>query len=650
LKKLLLSSMVLLLGLFASASAGTVVDWPVAAGDDGATRYSPLSEIDRSNVARLEVAWSYRHGDVRSGWPDPFKGTAFEASPIVVDGRLIFPTPFDRVIALDPETGRELWTFDPQIDKSRRFGNLMVNRGVAYWHSRFEGGTCTRRVFLATLDARLISLDAATGRRCEDFGRSGEVDLLEGIENVTDPWEYNETSPPTVVGDVVILGSSICDEIRRIQASGAVRAYDARSGRLVWRFDPIPRDGQRGAETWPAGAWQTTGAANVWSTITADPARGLVFLPVSSAAPDFIGVDRRGANLFSDSVVALDTATGAYRWHFQTVHHDLWDYDLPAPPILVRVRRDGREIDAVAQVTKTGFVFILDRESGAPLFPVEERPVPKSDIPGEESSPTQPFPLKPPPLVPLELNEHQLWAADSSHLARCQKRLQTIRNRGPFTPPSTEWTILYPSTIGGANWSGGAFDPARGLFFVPTNDEVHLVRLNPLPSDNFQETGGLVLRNSWSALRWLLWRTGTGLRYGQLRDLLREGGKPCNRPPWGVLHAVDLDRGEVRWQTPIGEDEEGNRGLLNFGPPLVTAGGLVFVGGTKERKLRAFDADTGAVLASFDLPAGLHAGPITYKTKPDGDQFLVVAPGGHARLGSTLGDWIVAYRLGRDGR
>jgi quinoprotein glucose dehydrogenase len=270
LKKLLLPSVVLLLGLFASASAGTVVDWPVAAGDDGATRYSPLSEIDRSNVARLEVAWIYRHGDVRSGWPDPFKGTAFEASPIVVDGRLIFPTPFNRVIALDPETGREIWTFDPKIDKSRRFGNLMVNRGVAYWRSRSQEGTCARRVFLATLDARLISLDAATGRGCADFGRSGEVDLLEGIENVTDPWEYNETSPPTVVGDVVIVGSSICDEIRRIQASGAVRAYDARSGRLVWRFDPIPRDGQRGAETWPAGAWRTTGAANVWSTITAD--------------------------------------------------------------------------------------------------------------------------------------------------------------------------------------------------------------------------------------------------------------------------------------------------------------------------------------------------------------------------------------------
>src|SRR5206468_5051791 len=277
----------------------------------------------------------------------------------------------------------------------------------AYWRSRSQEGTCARRVFLATLDARLISLDAATGRGCADFGRSGEVDLLEGIENVTDPSEYNETSPPTVVGDVVIVGSSICDEIRRIQASGAVRAYDARSGRLVWRFDPIPRDGQRGAETWPAGAWRTTGAANVWSTITADPARGLVFLPVSSAAPDFIGVDRARANLFSDSVVALDAATGAYRWHFQTVHHDLWDYDLPAPPILVRVRRDGREIDAVAQVTKTGFVFVLDRESGAPLFPVEERPVPRSDVPGEQSSPTQPFPVKPPPLVPLELNEQQ---------------------------------------------------------------------------------------------------------------------------------------------------------------------------------------------------------------------------------------------------
>ncbi|MGH7803841.1 MAG: pyrroloquinoline quinone-dependent dehydrogenase, partial [Candidatus Binatia bacterium] len=330
-------------------------------------------------------------------------------------------------------------------------------------------------------------------------------------------------------------------------------------------------------------------------------------------------------------------------WHFQTVHHDLWDYDLAAPPALVTVRREGRAIDAVAQATKTGLVFVLDRETGVPLFPVEERSVPKSDIPGEESWPTQPFPTKPPPLVPLELGEGDLWDADPAHLERCRARFRSVRNRGVFTPPSTDWTILYPSTVGGVNWSGGAYDPKSAVWFVPTNNVVHLVRLDPLPPENFDKTEGIVLRNSLSALRWVLWRTGTGLRYGQLRDVLEEGGRPCVKPPWGMLHAVDLETGEIRWRTPIGRDQAGNRGLVNLGPPLVTAGGLVFHGGTTEQLLRAYDAATGAELAAFELPAGLHAGPISYEA--GGRQLLVVAPGGHARLGSKLGDFVIAYAL-----
>ena len=629
--------------LFASVGIAVAADWPVTGGDPGGMRYSPLAHIDRTNVADLDVVWTYRHGDYRSGWPDPFKGTAFQATPIVVDGRMIFTTPFNRVIALDPATGRELWTFDPEIDKDRRFGNLMVNRGVAFWRSSAVEPECRTRVFLGTLDARLISIDAESGEPCDDFGDDGEVDLLEGIENVVDSWEYNVTSPPTVVGDVVVVGSSIADEVRRIQPNGAVRAYDTRTGKLVWRFDTIPRPGALGADTWESGAWKNAGAANVWSTITADLARGLVFLPVSTAGPDFIGIDRDGANLFTDAVVALEARTGGVRWHFQTVHHDLWDYDLAAPPALVTVRRDGRPIDAVVQATKAGLVFVLDRETGRPLFPVEERAVPKSDIPGEESSPTQPFPTKPRPLVPLELREADLWDADKAHFERCRSRFRSLRNRGAFTPPSTEWTILYPGSVGGVNWSGGAYDPANGLWFVPTNNVVHLVRLDPLPAGNFDETGGIVLRNSLSALRWVLWRTGTGLRYGQLRDALAEGGVPCVKPPWGMLHAVDLETGEIRWETAIGKDAAGNRGLVNFGPPLVTAGGLVFHGGTIERLLRAYDAASGAELAAFELPAGLHAGPISYEV--EGRQFLVVAPGGHARLGSKLGDYVIAYAL-----
>ncbi len=468
------------------AAAPETAGWPVTGGDAGSSRYSPLADIHRGNVATLEVAWTYRHGDYRSGGILPgrdFRGTAFESTPILVDGRLIFTTPYNRVIALDPESGAELWSFDPKIPKGRFFANMMISRGVAHWRAAHANEACSSRVFLATLDARLFAINAASGRPCRDFGAAGTVDLLAGVEHLVDPTEYNVTSPPTVVGNVVIVGSSIADGVRRIMPSGSVRAFDARTGAPLWRFNTIPHADEFGAKTWEEESWRRHGGANVWSTITADLARGLVFLPVSTAGPDFHGIDRPGANLFVDSVVALEAATGRYVWHFQTVHHDLWDYDLAAPPNLVTVRRDGRKVDAVAQATKTGFVFLLERETGAPLFPVEERPVPKSDIPGEASWPTQPFPLAPLPLTPQRLREDDLWGTDARH------------------------------------------------------------------------------------------------------------GKKC------------------------------------------------------AEALRAHDALTGEVLATFDLPAGLHAGPVTYKLKPNGKQYLVIAPGGHVNLRTKLGDYVIAYTL-----
>ncbi len=634
-----------------AAAAPATADWPVTEGAPGGGRYSPLADIAPANVKRLRVAWTYRHGDA---WPGAFplernRGSAFESTPVVVDGRLLFTTPRNRVIALDPETGRELWTFDPRLERGRAYANMWINRGVATWRDPAARGPCAARVFVATLDARLIALDAATGQPCAGFGAGGTVNLLDGVAPLHDPWEYNVTSPGTVVGDLLIVGSSIADTLRSDAPPGHVRAFDVRTGALRWTFHTIPQPGEPGAETWETGT-RLTGAVNVWSTITADLARGLVFLPVSTPSPDFYGGDRLGDDLYSDSVVALEAATGAVRWHFQTVHHDLWDYDLAAPPVLVTLDRDGRRIDAVAQATKHGFVFVLERDTGKPVFPVNEVPAPASDVPGERTSPTQPVPSAPPPLVPQRLRDEDLYAPTAEHLAACRERLAALRNDGLFTPPSLRGSVLYPFTAGGANWSGASWDPVRQRLFVPVNNLVHVVHLDEVGEratgggSGVQPLHGLTLRNLW----WLVTGKGTGERYqlNQLngRVLLEEDGVPCHKPPWSEVVAVDLARGEIAWRAPTSTGAvDGVR--ASFGPALVTASGLVFHGGTAEAVLRAHDADSGALLATFPLPAGLHAGPITYKLRAGGKQFLVVAPGGHIGLGSKLGDHVIAYTL-----
>ena len=638
----------------ASASAkpaGTPVtaDWPNTEGAPGGGRYSPLTDITRENVKQLRVAWTYRHGDFFEGaFPlERNRGSAFESTPIVVDGRLYFTTPRNRVIALNPETGRELWTFDPELERGRAYANMWINRGVAYWRDAKASGPCAARVFLATLDARLIALDAASGKPCPGFGARGSVNLLLGISPVYDSWEYNVTSPGTVVGDSIIVGSSIADTLRPDSPPGDVRAFDVRTGALRWTFHTIPREGEPGRESWESGV-RLTGAVNVWSTITADLARGLVFLPVSTPSPDFFGGDRLGDDLYSDSVVALDAKTGSRRWHFQTVHHDLWDYDLAAPPVLVTIERDGKRVDAVAQATKHGFVFLLDRDTGAPLFPVHERPAPQSHLAGEHTSPTQPIPSAPPPLVPQQLGENDLYAPTPEHLAACRKQLAELRNDGLFTPPALSGSLLYPFTAGGANWSGAAWDPVRQRLFVPVNNLAHVIHLDEVAD---RATGGgadvkPLHGVTWRNALWLITGRGTGERYRlhQMtgRTLFAHDGTPCNKPPWSLVVAVDLARGEIAWRASTSSAADD---AASFGPALATASGLVFHGGTKTPVLRVHDANTGERIATFSLPAGLHAGPISYKLRADGKQFLVVAPGGHVGVGSPLGGHVIAYTL-----
>ncbi len=590
------------------------------------SQYAPHAQITRGNVARLRVAWTYRTGEPLTP-AGGGRAPAFEATAIHEGGLLYIGTPWGKAIALDPETGRERWSFDAQINRKGNYGDF-ANRGVTAWldESRPARAPCRRRIFFASIDAQLLALDAATGAPCADFGDKGRIDLTRGLRRGPQyPGEYQVTSPPAVIDGLVISGSAIADNNRQDAPTGEVRAFDARTGALRWTFDPLPEN-------------PSAGGANAWSRIVVDADRHLVFVPTGSASPDYYGGLRPGDNRYANSVVALRSKTGEIAWHFQTVRHDLWDYDVAAPPALFTARRGGKTVAGVAVGSKTGHLFLLDRDTGSPMFHVEHRVVPKSDVGNEETSKTQLFPTLPPPLVPQRLTPTEAWGPTEKDREWCRERIAGLRSEGIFTPPSLGGTVVAPGNIGGIHWGGVAHDPARGLLITPVNRFTAVVRL--VPRDQVAEYRK---KPEWETTN------QSGAPYAMSRTWLRSpSGLPCNAPPFGALVAVDAVTGRVRWESPLGQMPMPGAlpewGSINLGGPLATAGGLVFIGATLDAAIRAFDVESGKEIWKAALPASARSTPMSF-VAANGKQYVVIAAGGHESSFGKLDNAMVAFAL-----
>jgi len=666
-------------------------------------QHSPLAQIDRANVGSLRVAWEYAAGGTAPGVP-----TQIQCNPLVVEGVLYGSSPSLRAFALDAASGAELWSFDPRA--AERPG-LAPSRGFAFYRDGDD-----ERLFFGA-GTFLWALDARSGVPIASFGDGGRIDLREGLGRDPHQQWVAATTPPAIYQDLVIVGGRVSE--LGDASPGTVRAFDARSGALRWAFHTIPQPGEPGSETWPADAWRAAGGANSWAGIRVDAERGIAFVPTGSATYDFYGGDRKGDNLYANSLIALDAATGERRWHSQLVHHDVWDRDLPAPPNLISLEREGRRIDAVAQATKSGHVFVFERENGAPLFPIRDVAVPASALEGEALAPTQPLPEKPPPFARQGLRAEDLTERTPAANAAARAVLAALSSGEPFAPPSEAGIALFPGFDGGAEWGGLAWDPETSLLYVNSQEVPYVIQMVRAPRVTGLGSGGragyvtlcaechgleraggggvpsligvgerlgpLEIRRivqagrgrmpavpylgntEMAALLWYLYEPfgpsdydeapATDAPTGELfphfmlagyRKFVDADGFPAVKPPWGTLSAVDLARGEIAWQIPLGEYPElaaqGVRGTgaESYGGPVVTAGGLVFIAGTPDAKLRAFDKGTGALLFEAPLPAAGFATPAVYET--DGQQFVVVAAGG-GKLGRASGDRYVAFAL-----
>ena len=682
-------------------------DWPVYLGDKASSHYSELKQINRRNVARLEVAWLYHSGDARKD-----NRSQIQCNPLIIGGVLYGTSPQLKLLALDAATGQEKWRFDPFAESGSN--PVGVNRGVVFWRDGDD-----RRI-LFTAGQQLFAVDTGTGKLVESFGDGGKTDLREGLGRDPKRLFVLANTPGVIYRDLLILGTRV-SEGPGPSAPGHLRAYDVRTGKIAWTFHTIPQPGEPGYETWPPDAYKYSGGANTWTGMAVDEKRGIVFCPTGSASFDFWGGDRVGANLYANCLIALDAKTGKRLWHYQFVHHDLWDRDLPAPPNLLTVRRGWRKIDAVAQVTKSGHVFVFNRETGEPLFPIEEIPVPPSKLQGEWASPTQPIPSRPGPFSRQLFTEDLVTEISPKSREVVLERFRKANRHRLYDPPSTNGTIIFPGFDGGAEWGGAATDPKRGILYVNGNEMPWILTMVPTkakegatlssahqiynqicaachgvnregdPTRAFPTLANIGQKLKKPEIVELL-KTGRGVMPSfaflseEQRDALadhllgddrvppasenREAasdtifdspyshtgynrfldpeGYPAVRPPWGTLNAVDLNTGEYLWKVPLGEFLELTKrgipitGTENYGGPVVTAGGLVFIAASKDEMIRAFDRDRGEELWQAKLPAGGYATPATYSV--DGRQFVVIACGG-GKMGTKSGDAYVAFAL-----